>query len=83
MIVSSAPVSFFEDFEKIVARASVERLEAEVVEDQEIGATEGFDETRMAPVAARERELFAELRPAMIDDRAIVAAGLLRLRLPL
>ncbi|WP_275548830.1 MULTISPECIES: hypothetical protein [Methylocystis] len=29
--------------------AGVERLEAEVVEDQEIGAAEGFDETRVAP----------------------------------
>ena len=31
----------------------------------------------MAAVATREREVFAELRPAMIDDGAIVAAGLL------
>ena len=73
----STPVSFFEDFEEIVAGAGVERLEAEVVEDQEIGAAEGFDETRVAPVAARERKVFAELRPAMIDDGTIVAAGLL------
>ena len=27
-----------------MTRAGVERLEAEVVEDEEIGATEGFDE---------------------------------------
>src|SRR5438128_653978 len=31
----------------------------------------------MAAVAACERQLFAELGPAVIDDRAIVAAGLL------
>ena len=73
----SAPVALFEDLEKIVARASVERLEAEVVENEQIGASEGFQKARMAAVAARERQLFAELRPAMIDDGAIVAARLL------
>jgi len=56
--------------------AGVEGLEAEVVEDQEIGAAEGFDKTR-EPIAARERKIFAELRPAMIDDGTVVAAGLL------
>ena len=55
--------------------AGVEGLEAEVVEDEEIGAAEGFDEARMAAVAAGEREVAAELRPAMIEDGAIVAAG--------
>ncbi|TXT42272.1 MAG: hypothetical protein FD139_3749 [Methylocystaceae bacterium] len=73
----SAPIAFFKDFQEIVAGAGVERLEAEVVEDQEIGAAEGFDKTRVAPVAARERKVFAELRPAMIDDGTVVAAGLL------
>jgi len=37
-----------------VTRAGVERLEPEVVEDEEISATEGFDDARMATVAARE-----------------------------
>jgi hypothetical protein len=62
------PVAFFEDFEQVVTRAGVERLEAEVVEDQEIGAAEGFQKAGMTAVAAGERELFAELGPAMIDD---------------
>ena len=53
----------------------IESLEAEVVEDEEIGATEASDKARMAPVASGEREVAAELRPAMIEDRAIVAAG--------
>lgn len=34
----SASIALFEDFEQIVASAGVERFEAEVVEDQEIGA---------------------------------------------
>jgi len=37
-----------------VTGAGVERLETEVVENEQIGAAEGFDKTRMAPVAARE-----------------------------
>ena len=45
----STPVAFFEDFEQVVAGAGVERLEAEVVEDEEIGATEGFQKAGMAP----------------------------------
>ena len=55
--------------------AGVERLEAEVVENEEIGAAEGFDEARMTPVAACERQVLAQLRPAMIEDGAIVAAA--------
>ncbi len=46
-----------------MAGSGVERLEAEVVEDQEIGAAESLDETPMVPVAPRERDVFAELRP--------------------
>ena len=41
------------------------------------GAAEGFDEARMAAVASGERQVLAELRPAMIEDRPIVAAGFL------
>ena len=55
--------------------AGVEGLEAEVVEDEEIGAAERLDEARMAAVATGERQVVAELRPAVIEDRAIVAAG--------
>ena len=73
----SAPIALFENFEQVVTGAGVERFEPEVVENEQIGATKGFDEARMAAVATREREVFAELGPAMIDDGAIVAAGLL------
>jgi hypothetical protein len=73
----SAAVSLLEDFEQIVTGAGVERLEAEVVENEQIGSAEGFDEARMAAVASCERQVLAELRPAMIEDGAIVAAGFL------
>jgi hypothetical protein len=71
----SAAISLLEDFEEVVTGAGVEGLEAEVVEDEEIGAAEGFDEAWMSPVAPGERKVAAELRPAMIENRAIVAAG--------
>ena len=73
----SAPVSLLEDFEQVVTSASIERFEAEVVEDEQIGAAEGFDEARMAPIASGERQILAEFRPAVIEDGAIVAAGFL------
>jgi hypothetical protein len=60
-----------------VTGAGVERFEAEVVENEQIGSAEGFDEARMAAVASGERQVLAELRPAMIEDGSIVATGLL------
>jgi len=68
-------MALFENFTQVAPGAGVERLEAEVVEDQENGAAEGFQKAQIAPVAARERPLFAELGPAMIDDGTVVAAG--------
>ena len=49
----SAAVSLFEDFEQIVTSAGVEGLEAEVVENEQIGAAEGFDQARMARPSPR------------------------------
>src|SRR5580704_9052842 len=57
--------------------AGVEGFEAEVVENEKIGAAERFDQARMATVASGERHVLAQLWPAMIEDRAIVAAGFL------
>jgi hypothetical protein len=72
-----AAVSLLKDFEQIMTGAGVERLKAEVVENEQIGAAEGFYKARMTPVAACERQVLAQLRPAMIEDGAIVAAGFL------
>ena len=71
----SAAITLFEDFEQIVTGPGVEWLKAEVVENEEIGAAEGFDQARMATVASRERHVLAELRPAVIEHGPIVAAG--------
>src|SRR5262249_4461615 len=69
------PVSVLEDFEQIVTSAAVEGFEPEVIENEEIGAAEGFEEAWMTPIASGERQILAELRPAMIEDGSIVAAG--------
>ena len=73
----SAAISLLEDFEQVVTGAGVEGLEAEVVENEEIGAAEGFDRARMPSVASGERQVLAEFWPAMIEDGAIVAASFL------
>ena len=70
-------VSLLENFEQIMTGAGVEGFEAEVVENEQTGAAEGFDEARMAAIASGERQVLAELRPTMIEDGAIVAAGFL------
>ena len=71
----SAAITLLEDFEQIVAGAGVEGLKAEVVKEEEIGAAEGFDQAWMAAVATAERQILAELRPAMVQDGSIVAAS--------
>ena len=73
----STAISLLENFEQIMPRAGVEGFEAEVVENEKIGSAEGLDEARMTPVAPSKRQVLAELRPAMIEDGAIVAAGFL------
>jgi len=70
-------VSLFEDFEEVVTGAGVERLQAKVVEDEEVGAAEGFQEARMTPVAVRQDEILTELGPTVIEHGTIVAACLL------
>ena len=66
----SAPVSFLEDFEEVVTGAGVEGLEAEVVEDEEIGSTQGLDEAGMTAVAPGERQVAAKLRPVRMAAAA-------------
>ena len=70
-------VSLLENFEQVMTGAGVEGLEAEIVENERVGSAEGLDEARMAPVTPSKRQLLAELRPAMIEDKPTVAAAFL------
>ena len=72
----AAAVAFFEDFEQVVAGGGVERLEAPVVEDEELHAAEGAQDAGIATVAAGEREIGEQLGDALVEDGAVVAAGL-------
>ena len=71
-----AAVAVLEDLQQVVAGRGVERLEAPVVEDEEIDATERAQETGVAAIAARQSEIGEQPRDALIEHGAIVAAGL-------
>ena len=47
----AASVAFLEDFQKIVTGGGVERLQAPVIENEQIGAAQVAQKTRMAAVA--------------------------------
>ena len=72
----SSAVAFFEDLVEIAAGSGVERVEAPIVQDEELDAGEAAHDAGVASVAAREREVGKELGDALIEDRAVVAAGL-------
>ena len=72
----AAAVAFFEDLVEIAASAGVERFEAPIVEDEELGAAEAAHDAGIAAVAAGQREIGEQLGDALIEDRAVVAAGL-------
>ena len=53
-----------------------ERGKAPVVEDQQLGARQTLEELCIAPITAGERERIEQPGQAMVEDRAVVAAGL-------
>jgi hypothetical protein len=72
----SAAVAFFENLEEVMTRGGVERLEAPVVEDEELDAAERPLDSGVAAVAAGECEVGKQLGDALVEDGAIIAAGL-------
>ena len=48
----SPAIAFFEDFEKVVASRSVERLKAPIVKDQQLDAAERPQDTSVATITA-------------------------------
>ena len=73
---SAAAVAVFDDLEQVAALLGPERLEAPVVEDQQLDTAERAHQTRVAAVAAGEREIGEQPGHALVEDRAVVAAGL-------
>ena len=72
----AAGVSFFEDLVEITAGATVERFEAPIIEDEELDAVEAAHDAGVAAVAVGQREIGEELGNSLIEDRTVVAAGL-------
>jgi len=72
----AATGSWLLDFEQIVPGLGFERPKAPVVEDQELDTAELGQEAGIASVAARQREAGEQLGRALIEDRSVVAAGL-------
>jgi hypothetical protein len=72
----AASVAFLEDFQKIVTGGGVERLQAPVIENEQIGAAQVAQKTRMASVATPQGEGLEEPGHALIKDRAVVATRL-------
>jgi hypothetical protein len=62
-------------FKQIAASRGIERLKSPVVENEKIGMPQRAQQARMAAVAARQGENLEELGHAVIEHRAIVAAG--------
>src|SRR5512133_3595260 len=71
----TAPISFLEDLVKVTTGTGVQRFEAPIVEDEELDAGE-TQNAGIATVTAGERELGEELGNPLIENRAVVAAGL-------
>ena len=73
----AAAIAVLDDFEHVMTLLGPERLEAPIVEDQQLDAAKGAHQSRIAAIAASEREIAEHPRDALIKDRAVVAAGLL------
>jgi hypothetical protein len=73
----AAAVAVFDDFEHVVALFGPERLEAPIVEDQQLDAAESAHQAGVAAVAASEREIAKHPRDALVKHRAVVTAGFL------
>ena len=70
-----ATMAIIKDLQKVAPFGRIENRQAPVIKDEELNATDGFEQAAIAAVAASEGERLEEARDAMILDRAIVAAG--------
>src|ERR1700747_2963144 len=72
----AAPIAFLEDLVKVTTGTGVQRFEAPIVEDEELDAGKAAQDAGIATVTAGERELGEEFGNPLIENRAVVAAGL-------
>src|SRR3954471_17925233 len=72
-----APMAIFDDLEQIAALGGAEDGQAPVVENEQLDASERLQEPTVTAVAAGERERFEQAQHAVVQDGAVVAAGLM------
>src|SRR6266852_6041033 len=65
-----------EDFQEIAPLLGRERRQAPVIQDQELDARQRLEQASVTAIAAREQQVIEQPRQAMVEDRAVVAAGL-------
>jgi hypothetical protein len=72
----ATPIAFLEDLVEVTTGTRVERFEAPIVENEELDAGETAQDAGIAAITAGEREFGEELGNPLIQNRAVVAAGL-------
>jgi hypothetical protein len=71
----SSSMAFFENFQQVVSCGGIEGLETPIVEYEELHAPERPQESGIAAVAARQREIGEQLGNALIENGPVVAAS--------
>ena len=71
-----ATVAIIKDLQKVAPFGRIENRKAPVIEDQELNAADGFEQSAISAVAASQGERLEQARNAVILDRTIVAASL-------
>src|SRR6516165_8221865 len=72
----AAAVALFENLKQIVTRLGGERLKSPIVQDEQLDAGQGAEEPTIAAVAAGQLKIAEELRYSLIENGAVIAAGL-------
>src|SRR6476619_764899 len=68
-------MAIIKELQKVAPFGRIENREPPVVEDEELNATDGFEQAAIAAIASSKGERLEQARDAMILDRAIVAAS--------
>jgi hypothetical protein len=74
--VAPRPVAVLDDLDHIVTLLGPEGLQAPIVENEQLDPAQGTHQARIASVTAGQCQIGEHAWDALIEDRAIVAAGL-------
>ena len=69
-------VAILQDLEQVVTGLGIEGLQAPVIEDEEFDLRQALEPAGDAAVAAGERQFLEQARETGVEDRTVVAAGL-------